>query len=411
MVKTYLVGGAVRDRLLGRPVKDRDWVVTGSSPEEMIARGFRPVGKDFPVFLHPETHEEYALARTERKVAPGYHGFVFHADPAVTIEEDLGRRDLTINAIAEDPDGRLIDPFGGRQDIADRRLRHVSAAFSEDPVRLLRVARFAARLAPHGFSVAEETMRLMRQMVTSGEVDALVAERVWQELESALAETRPSVFITVLRECGALARLFPEIDRLFGVPQPARYHPEIDTGLHTLMALDYAAAAGNDSVVRFAVLCHDLGKAMTPRECWPRHHGHEDAGVPAVEALCARLRAPRRMREMAVLVCRYHTHCHRAAELRPASVLKLLEAIDALRRPERLQAFVAACLADARGRQGLTDSDYPQADLLRQALATARAVDLSGLCQQGLAGEKLKQAIRRARIDAIAGRRALPSAG
>ncbi len=408
-METYLVGGAVRDRLLGRSVKDRDWVVTGSSPEEMIGLGFRPVGKDFPVFLHPQSHEEYALARTERKVAPGYHGFSFHASPEVTIEEDLRRRDLTINAIAEDMHGQLIDPYGGQQDIADRCLRHVSDAFAEDPVRVLRSARFAARLAPYGFALADETMQLMRDMVASGEVDALVAERVWQELGQVLTEPQASVFFSVLRDCRALIRLFPELDALFGVPQTEIHHPEIDTGLHTMLALDYAATAGMAAEVCFAVLCHDFGKAVTAAKYWPHHRGHERTGVRIVEAFCSRLRVPRRFRDLAKLVCEYHTHCHRAVELRPASVLRLLEAIDAFRRPQRLDDFVAACLADARGRKGFDDIGYPQAGILAEALAAARAVDISGLCRQGNSGEKLKRLIRSQRVAAIKAQRALPS--
>ncbi|HHH35829.1 MAG TPA: multifunctional CCA addition/repair protein [Gammaproteobacteria bacterium] len=408
-MQVYRVGGAVRDRLLGLPVEDRDWVVVGATPEEMRARGFREVGRDFPVFLHPETGEEYALARTERKVAPGYHGFTFHAAPDVTLEEDLRRRDLTINAMAETPDGRLIDPYGGYRDLQGRTLRHVSPAFAEDPLRILRVARFAARLAPLGFHVAEETQALMRRMVEAGEVDALVPERVWKETERALGEAMPEVFIRTLRACGALARLFPEIDRLFGVPQPPQHHPEIDTGIHTLMALDQACRLTTDTRVRFAVLVHDVGKGLTPREEWPRHRGHEARGVMLIEDLCRRLRIPRAYRELACLVCRYHTHSHRAAELRPATLLKTLEAIDALRRPPRLEPFLQACEADARGRQGLEDRPYPQARILRRALTAALSVSPRTLVDQGLQGAALGEALRLRRLEAIA--RALSRAG
>ena len=401
-MKVYLVGGAIRDRLLGLPVYDRDWVVTGTTPEEMTRRGFKAVGRDFPVFLHPETHEEYALARCERKVAPGYHGFRFHATPEVTIEDDLRRRDLTINAMAEDETGRIIDPFGGRRDLESRILRHVSPAFAEDPVRILRLARFAARFAALGFRVADETMALMRQMVEDGEVDALVPERVWQECVRALDEATPSVFFSVLREAGACARLFPELDRLFGVPQPAAHHPEIDTGLHTLLALDYAAREGMESEVRFAVLCHDFGKGLTPPEDWPRHIAHEQRGLAPVRALADRYRVPRRFRELAVIVTRYHTLCHQAARLRPATLLGLLESVDALRRPERLEAFLGACLADARGRAGLETAAYPQAGIVRAALAAARRVDVASLRREGLEGRALAERIRQARIAAIA---------
>lgn len=408
-MKVYLVGGAIRDRLLGLPVYDRDWVVTGSTPEEMEALGFKAVGRDFPVFLHPETHEEYALARSERKIGPGYHGFRFHASPEVGIEDDLRRRDLTINAMAEDEDGHLIDPFGGRRDLERRLLRHVSPAFAEDPVRILRLARFAARFATMGFTIAPETREIMHRMVESGEVDALVPERVWQEFVRALDEARPSVFITTLRDCGACARLFPDIDRLFGVPQPAVHHPEVDTGQHTLLALDYAAGRGEIAEVRFAVLCHDLGKGLTPRENWPGHRGHERRGLAAIDALADRYRIPRRFRDLARIVCRYHTHCHRAQTLRPATMLHLLEAIDALRRPARLEPFLAACLADARGRKGFETRAYPQADIVRQALAAVRTVDVQALCREGLKGAALAERLRQERIRAIAQSRTLPS--
>src|SRR5690242_12111002 len=367
-MQVYLVGGAVRDRLLGRPVKERDWVVVGASPEELERQGFVPVGREFPVFLHPQTHEEHALARLERKVAPGYRGFTTQFSPDVTLEEDLRRRDLTINAMAETPGGEIVDPYGGRRDLDARLLRHVSDSFTEDPVRVLRVARFAARYAELGFRVAEETVALMRSMTDSGELEALVPERVWQETERALGESRPDVFFETLRECGALGVIFPELAALYGVPQPPRWHPEIDTGVHVMLALRYAADAGAAVTVRFAVLTHDLGKARTPRERWPSHHGHEDLGVPLIEALCDRLKVPNGHRELAVLAARYHTHVHRALELKPATVLTLLENCDALRRPERFAELLLACEADARGRTGRESEPYPQVAYLKQAL-------------------------------------------
>ncbi|MGH8413929.1 MAG: multifunctional CCA addition/repair protein [Gammaproteobacteria bacterium] len=373
-MQTYLVGGAVRDELLGLPVKERDWVVVGATPAEMAARGFKPVGKDFPVFLHPESHEEYALARTERKTGPGYHGFEFHSAPDVTLEDDLRRRDLTINAMAQDAHGKLIDPYGGKRDLDARLLRHVSPAFSEDPVRLLRVARLAARFSALGFKLAPETLALMHEMATNGEVDALIAERVWQETAKALATKKPSVFFNVLRECGALKRVFPEIDRLFGVPQPEKHHPEIDTGVHVLMVLDQAARLSSDIAVRFAALVHDLGKGSTPADVLPHHYGHEERSVKLVEALCERLRVPRDYRELALLVAQYHGLVHRAQELRAETLLKLLQNTDAFRRPERFAQFLLACEADARGRKNLEDAPYPQAEYLRTALAAAGAV-------------------------------------
>ncbi|HEX6243062.1 MAG TPA: multifunctional CCA addition/repair protein, partial [Polyangiales bacterium] len=363
----YLVGGAVRDRLLGRAVKERDWVVVGATPDELERQGFIPVGRDFPVFLHPRTKEEHALARLERKVAPGYRGFSTEFSPSVTLEDDLRRRDLTINAMAEDAAGQVIDPHGGQRDLAARQLRHVSEAFAEDPVRILRVARFAARYASLGFTVAEETLALMRRMVDDGEANALVAERVWAETEKALGESSPDVFISVLRACGALKVVYPEIDALFGVPQPEKWHPEIDTGVHQLMALREAVKLGGGLAVRFAVLMHDLGKGATPAEILPAHHGHEDAGVALVEQLCARLRVPNHLRELAVITARYHTHVHRALELRADTVLRTLEACDALRRPERFADFLMACEADARGRLGLERRDYPQREFFARA--------------------------------------------
>ena len=401
-MRTYLVGGAVRDKLLGRRVIDHDHVVVGARPEDMLALGYRPVGKDFPVFLHPQTSEEYALARTERKTGRGYHGFAFHADPDVTLEQDLARRDLTINAIAEDEQGRLVDPYGGARDIEQRVLRHVSPAFVEDPVRLLRVARFAARFAPLGFTVAAETMALLQQMVRNGEVDHLVPERVWAETRKALGEAQPSAFLRVLREAGALAVLFPEIDALYGIPQRAEFHPEIDTGIHVEMVLDAAAtlAPGND-LIGFCALVHDLGKALTPREELPRHVGHEHRGVQPLRALAARLKVPTDYAELAELVCREHLNAHRAFELKPATVLKLLTALDALRRPERLQIFLTACMADKRGRLGHEHDDYPQAAWLDQARNAAVSITSAPFVAQGLQGPAIGVAMEHARIQAI----------
>ena len=396
-MKTYLVGGAVRDALLGLPVNERDWVVVGATPEEMVARGFRPVGKEFPVFLHPETNEEHALARTERKTAPGYHGFVFHASPEVTLEEDLQRRDLTINAMARDEAGHLIDPYGGRRDLEARLLRHVSPAFVEDPVRILRVARFAARLAPLGFRVADETMALMREMVASGEVDALVPERVWQEMVRALGTERPSVFFEVLRACGALARILPELNRLWGVPQPERWHPEIDTGVHTMMVLDAAARLSEDTRVRFAALTHDLGKGTTPREQWPRHHGHEARSEKLVQGVCARLRCPRDYAELARLVARDHGRAHKVFEMRPDTIVRFLGEADAWRRPERFDRFLLACEADSRGRTGYEDAPYPQADFLRRAAEVTREVDVAAIRARGIEGPAIGEAVARER--------------
>ncbi len=402
-MQIYLVGGAVRDKLLGYASGDRDHVVVGALPEDLLALGYKPVGKDFPVFLHPDTSEEYALARTERKHGHGYHGFLFQADATVTLEQDLARRDLTINAIAEDADGALIDPFGGVGDIEARMLRHVSPAFVEDPVRVLRVARFAARFAPLGFTVAPETMALMRQMVHEGEVDHLVPERVWAETRKALGEAQPSAFLRVLRECGALAVLFPEIDALYGVPQPAEFHPEIDSGVHLEMVLDQAAQlAPGDDLVGFCALTHDLGKALTPAHELPRHIGHEQRGVEPVRALAARLKVPTEHAALAELVCREHLNAHCALELKPATVLKLLTALDALRRPTRLDTFLTACLADKRGRPGHEHDAYPQADYLREARAAAAAVDAAPFVAAGLAGPAIGRAMETARIAAIA---------
>ena len=397
-MKVYLVGGAVRDALLGYPSSERDWVVVGASPRELLDRGYQQVGRDFPVFLHPETRDEYALARTERKQGHGYTGFAVHCDPAVTLEQDLLRRDLTVNAMARSAEGEIIDPYGGQRDLAARVLRHVSEAFVEDPLRVLRTARFAARYAHLGFSVAPETLALMAEIVGQGELAHLPAERIWVELERALGERDPQVFVQVLRDCGALEALLPEVEALFGVPQTERYHPEIDTGIHTLMALQQAARLTPASDVRFALLVHDLGKGTTPRDEWPRHIAHEQRGLQLVERVCQRLKAPGQYRELALKVCQYHTHCHRALELRGKTLLRLLQATNALRRPERFEAFLLACEADARGRRGLEQCDYPQADYLRRALAAAREVSAADFSAQGLQGKALGDAIASERV-------------
>lgn len=400
-MKVYLVGGAVRDTLLGRNVKERDWVVTGATPEELERAGYLPVGRDFPVFLHPETREEYALARRERKTGPGYRGFTTQFDPGVTLEEDLRRRDLTVNAMAQDGAGRIIDPYGGRADLTARLLHHVSDAFAEDPVRILRVARFAARYAPLGFSVAAETLALMRSMVANGEAQALVAERVWRELERALMEPRPDVCFEVLRDCAALQVVLPEVDALFGVPQPEKWHPEIDTGVHALLALRLAAEANTSLAVRFALLTHDLGKGQTPREKWPSHPGHENAGVPLIERVCERLRVPNELRDLAVIGARYHTHVHRAAELRPSTVLELLEHTDAFRRPERFAEFLQVCEFDARGRTGLEARDYPQRSRVALARDAAAAVNLTEADRSGRNGAQIGEQLRQLRLAAV----------
>ena len=403
-MKTYLVGGAVRDRLLGRPQGDRDWVVVGATPEAMLAAGFRPVGKDFPVFLHPDTREEHALARTERKSGRGYHGFAFHTSPDVTLEEDLTRRDLTINAMAEDGDGSLIDPWGGQRDLASRVLRHVSPAFAEDPVRILRLARFAARLPD--FTVAPETLALMRGMVADGEVDHLVAERVWQELARGLMEERPSRMFEVLRECGALARLLPEVDRLWGVPQRPEYHPEVDTGVHLMMVLDMSARLQGSLPVRYACLGHDLGKGTTPADVLPRHLGHEGRSVKLLQQLGQRLRVPNDCRELAEVVAREHGNIHRSEELGAAALLRLLERCDAIRKPARFDEVLLACECDARGRLGWTEKPYPQSGHLRRALSRALSVDTNALASAAMAmgkqGKDIGQGIQQARIEAIA---------
>ncbi|TXI16965.1 MAG: multifunctional CCA addition/repair protein [Roseateles sp.] len=401
--QTYLVGGAVRDRLLGLTVQDRDWVVVGASPQQLLDAGYQPVGKDFPVFLHPRTHEEVALARTERKTAAGYHGFAFHAAPDVTLEQDLARRDLTINAMAEADDGTVIDPYGGRRDLADRVLRHVSPAFAEDPVRILRLARFAARFAD--FTVAPETVELMRQMVAAGEVDALVAERVWQELSRGLMERQPSRMFQVLREAGALRVLLPEVEALFGVPQPELHHPEIDTGIHLMMVLDQCAASGAPLTVRYACLCHDLGKGTTRPEEWPRHIAHEVRSEKLARQVSARWKVPTDCRELAELVAREHTHVHQSGGFGPEARLRLLDRCDAWRRPERFAELLWACECDARGRLGLETRDYPQRAALLADLAAAQAVDLAAVSAAALAsgarGPEIGRAVARARLGAL----------
>ena len=406
-MQIYMVGGAVRDRLLGLPVKDRDWVVVGASVEAMLKQGYKPVGKDFPVFLHPRSHEEYALARTERKTGKGYHGFAFHADASVTLEQDLARRDLTINAIAEDEQGQLIDPYHGQHDLRAGILRHVSPAFAEDPVRILRLARFAARF---GYSVADETLLLMRNMVTAGEVDALVAERVWQEMAKALMEDKPSRFFLVLRECGALQRILPEIDALFGVPQRADYHPEIDTGDHVMRVIDMAASMGQPLAVRFAALTHDLGKALTPAEVLPRHIGHEHRGEKPLLALCERLRVPAECRDLARITVLNHTKIHCTGEMKPATILRLFKDCDALRRPERFRQMLCAVLADARGRLHFENCAYPQIDWMEHMLQAALEVDAGAIAQGCDDPRQIPAQVEAARIAAITrARQTLPT--
>lgn len=397
-MQVFLVGGAVRDQLLGRTVTERDWVVVGATAGEMLAQGFQQVGQDFPVFLHPQSKEEYALARTERKSGKGYTGFVVNSDKTISLEEDLMRRDLTINAIAQDADGKLIDPFNGQADLHNKLLRHVSPAFAEDPLRVLRVARFAARYAHLGFSVASETMDLMSSMVEAGEIDYLVPERVWKETSRALTEKNPEVFFSVLRDTGALKILFPEIDALFGVPQTATYHPEVDTGIHSLMSLQQAVLLSPDAKIRFASLVHDLGKAATPADILPRHIGHEERSLPLVDNLCQRIKCPVDYKELALITAKWHTHCHRALDLRPASVLKLLLGLDAFRRKDRFQEFLICCEADARGRTGFEDRVYPQRQYLQQAFEICQKVVAKEFVDAGLTGNKIQQAINKKRI-------------
>ena len=397
-MQTYLVGGAVRDKLLGIPVKDRDWVVVGATPEEMLEQGFKAVGKDFPVFLHPQTKEEYALARTERKSGKGYKGFTFHTSPDVSLEEDLQRRDLTINAIAEDESGNLIDPYNGANDIKESLLRHVSDAFVEDPLRVLRIARFAATL---GFKIAPETSRLLKDISASDELEALVPERVWTELEKALSGKYPARFILVLRSCNALVKLFPEIEALFGIPQPKEHHPEIDSGLHTIMSLNQAVRLSDDPQVRFATLVHDLGKATTPKNELPSHIGHEARGVKIIDKLCKRYRIPNKYTELAKCVSKYHLDCHRIQEMKPATVLKKLEQLDAFRRPERFEQFLIACKADSRGRASFEDREYPQSEYFMNAFKAANEVAAKSLQEQGFEGKALGEEIKKQRVENI----------
>ncbi|MEO0575730.1 MAG: multifunctional CCA addition/repair protein [Pseudomonadota bacterium] len=410
-LQCYLVGGAVRDRLLGLPVKDRDWVVVGATPDDMLTRGFKQVGNDFPVFLHPHNGEEYALARVERKMGQGHGAFEFDTSASVTLEEDLSRRDLTVNAIAEASDGTLIDPFGGVDDVNARQLRHVSDAFIEDPLRVLRAARFAARFAAMNFTIDVDTIRIMSDMSASGELATLSVERVWSETERALATDAPVQFFKILRACGALAALFPEIDALFGVPQPEKWHPEIDTGVHTFMVLERASEMTDSPVVRFAALVHDLGKAATPEDQWPSHRGHEATGADLVDALCERLRAPKRYQQLARVVAAYHLHCHRAFELRAQSILKLFDNLGAFRDPQRLEAFLLACEADAKGRTGLENRDYPQSAYLQEAFAAANSIDNASIAAEGHTGAAFGEALHKARMNAVRAVKERASAG
>jgi tRNA nucleotidyltransferase (CCA-adding enzyme) len=397
--QTYTVGGAVRDELLGIPVKDKDYVVVGSTPQAMLDAGYKPVGKDFPVFLHPKTHDEYALARTERKTGAGYKGFAIHASPEVTLEADLARRDLTINAIAKDVDGKLIDPFNGIADIKSKTLRHVSAAFAEDPVRILRTARFAARFTD--FTIAPETLTLMRQIVAAGEVDALVSERVWQELSKGLMEQKPSRMFELLRACGALQKILPELDKLWGVPQPPQHHPEIDTGVHVMMVIDYAAKQNFSLPVRFAALMHDLGKGTTPADILPRHIGHEIRSVDLLKGVAKRLRVPNDCKELAVIVAKFHGKLHQVSQMRPSTLLEFLIELDAIRQPERFNDFLKACESDSRGRTGLENCALPETDLILKALQSALTVDAGAVAQQHTEPEKIKQAVFEARLAAV----------
>ncbi len=397
----YLVGGAVRDKLLGIPVHDKDWVVVGSSPGKMLNEGYQAVGKDFPVFLHPKSHEEYALARTERKSGHGYTGFECHFSPNVTIEEDLIRRDLTINAIAQHQDGRIVDPYGGQEDLNNKILRHVSGAFTEDPLRVLRVARFAAKLAPLGFTVAKETIDLMRQIAHSGELQFLTPERIWQEWHKSLSTDHPDVFLEVLKRCDALSAVLPEIDALFGVPQPEKWHPEIDTGIHTLMVTKQAALLSNNPVIRFAAQVHDLGKGVTPKEEWPSHKLHCQTGVNIIKELCKRVKVPNEYRDLALVVCEHHTNIHRAEELRAKTILKILNRIDVWRKPSRLSQLLICCEADHKGRLGLENTPYPQANIFNNALSAAQAVQVKNVIKEGFSGNQIRAELDNRRLNAI----------
>ncbi|WP_037415471.1 multifunctional CCA addition/repair protein [Shewanella xiamenensis] len=400
-MKIYLVGGAVRDSLLNLPIKDKDYMVVGATPEQMQQLGYRQVGKDFPVFLHPKTQQEYALARTERKVGLGYGGFSCYASPDVTLEQDLLRRDLTINAIAQDEEGNLYDPYNGVADIQARQLRHVSTAFAEDPLRVLRVARFAARFHSLGFNIATETMSLMQHMSQTEELTALTPERVWQEVDKSLGSPNPEIFFQVLRQCGALKILFPEIDALFGIPQPEKWHPEIDTGLHTLMVLTQATLLTQDKAVRFAALVHDLGKALSPKEHWPKHHGHGQKGLPVIKKLCERLRVPNEYRDLALLVSDQHQNVHQAFELRAETIVKVFDKADFWRKPERLNQLLLACIADMRGRTGFEHQAYPQSDYLNACFLAANNVDIKAIIAAGFQGGQIKQALNLRRIDNV----------
>jgi tRNA nucleotidyltransferase (CCA-adding enzyme) len=406
-VQIFLVGGAVRDKLLKYPVKDCDWVVTGATVEQMLSLGFQQVGKDFPVFLHPESKQEHALARKEKKSGVGYTGFVCDFSPEVTLEEDLLRRDLTINAMAEDADGTIIDPCNGQQDLSEKRLRHVSPAFSEDPLRVLRVARFAARYAHLDFSIADETLELMRNISNTGELQTLTPERVWEETRRAITELTPSVFFETLREVGALKELFPELDCLWGVPNPEKWHPEIDTGIHTMMVLQQACLLSDETEVRYAALVHDLGKGCTPSEQWPHHRGHEKLGLKPIKALSDRLKVPNDYRNLALIVSEYHTHCHRAFELKPSTIIKMFDAIDAWRRPERFIQFLTVCKADMRGRTGFEQAEYPQTDYLEQAFNIARDVNVKEIVELGFTGKEIKSELTSRRVTALADFKAL----
>ncbi len=400
-MQTYLVGGAVRDKLLDYPVIDNDWVVVGSTPQQLLDKGFKQVGKDFPVFLHPHTGEEYALARTERKSGKGYYGFEVYAAPEVTLEQDLERRDLTINAMAMDQHDQLVDPFNGQQDLENKILRHVSSAFSEDPLRVLRTARFAARFYHLGFRIADETKRLMNHLASSGELKNLTAERVWQETERALGEKSPHIYFEVLRECGGLKDWFPEIECLWGIPNPEQWHPEIDTGIHTMMVLEQSSFLSHDTVTRYAALCHDLGKGVTPQAMWPSHRGHEKLGVPIIDKLSKRLKVPTKYNQLAKLVSEFHLHLHRVEELTPKTIVKVLERTDAFRKKDRFEQFLLACEADFRGRTGFEERPYPQADILRKALAVCETISVKAIVAAGYHGPQVGEEIHRQRVSRV----------